>query len=89
MSLHLSAADVARLGAVTEALLSPHAGDETAWWRRVSESAHALFEGANVLVNWAQAGRFDHRSDTIDAAWLRRLGANCVRWQASASRLRG
>ena len=73
MSLHLSARDLARLSAATEALLAPSHGDPWAWWRGAEARLRELFVGSNVMLSMPEGGRLRNDSESIDDAARRRI----------------
>ncbi|MGZ8377106.1 MAG: response regulator transcription factor [Gemmatirosa sp.] len=73
MSLHLSAQDLARLGAATEALLAPAHGDPWAWWRGAEARLRELFTGSNVMLSIPDGGRLRNDSESIDDAARERI----------------
>jgi DNA-binding CsgD family transcriptional regulator/PAS domain-containing protein len=73
MSLHLTAQDLARLGAATESLLAPAHGDPWAWWRGVEVRLRALFPGSNAMLSIPDGDRLRNDSESIDDSARRRL----------------
>ncbi|GLC23591.1 helix-turn-helix transcriptional regulator [Roseisolibacter agri] len=73
MSLHLSAQDLARLGAATEALLAPSHGDPWAWWRGAEARLRELFVGSNVMLSMPDGDRLRNDSESIDDSARRRI----------------
>ena len=76
MSLVLTSELGQRLGAVTEALLSPlRWSTREGWWRETEARMRALFPDAQVLLSIPEGQAMRHYSDSIDAGTRRRLQA--------------
>jgi len=73
MTLHLSAQDLTRLGAATEALLAPSHGDPWAWWRGAEARLRELFVGSNVMLSMPDGDRLRNDSESIDDTARRRI----------------
>src|SRR5215207_9679209 len=74
MSLHLTGDVTRRLGAVTDALLSPLQWPTVdAWWRHVEPRLLELFPGATGMLSIAGPGGMGHYSDSVDAAHRRTM----------------
>jgi DNA-binding CsgD family transcriptional regulator len=69
MSVHLTADDTRRIGAVAQALLTPPPdGSPGAWVHAIEPHMHALLPGANVLLSLPEGGQFRHYSGTVDGS---------------------
>ena len=74
MTLHLTGDAARRLGAVTDALLSPLQWPTVdAWWRHVEPRLLELFPGATGMLSIAGPEGMGHYSESVDASQRRTM----------------
>jgi DNA-binding CsgD family transcriptional regulator len=74
MPLTLSAADMRRFSAASEALLTPATDpDPAAWWSGVEPRMRELFPGANFLFLAADGPRMRYASESVSGGAMRRV----------------